>query len=270
MSVRKITSKTDRVKVVNWIRSGAPLKDGALLYASLPYDPALLIAFKENPRLYAERLINDICNLMDISRTKFQSIINQYHGTEQIKKPDPGSQGPVGQTKRVNQSTGPEKISRQRSFRSQWPFLARPECPPQLKALAADKISAWERYTEAHRKLFDCSSLEECYQVAHELIENVKENRLIYEELDYYRQHGTPLGKHPVWTQFKRFENLRDKNIIELVRMYEKTLPHRIWRIESEIKKGDKPHLQGEREQRLKEVQAELAEVKRILGINAG
>jgi hypothetical protein len=100
------------------------------------------------------------------------------------------------------------------------------------------------------------------------LIENFKENRQIFEELDYYKQHGAILGKHSIFGQYKRFDELKGKNVRELIRLCDETLPHRIWRIESEIKKGDKPHLNGEREKRLAEVQAELAEVKRLLGDN--
>lgn len=272
MSVRKITDKSDRIRVVTWIRSGAPLMDGVSLYTSLPYDANLLARLRKNPSPHAEQLYNDICELMGISRLKFQSIINQYHGQkhQQITKPDDsGSQDKI-KRRDPDEKRHQDKNPSGRSFRNEWPFLSEPGCPAQLKALAADKISCWERYTDAHDKLFDCSSLDECYQVAHSLIENFKENRLIYEELDFYKSHGSVLGKHPIWNQYKRFEDLRGKNVIELVRLAEKTLPHRIWRIESEIKKGDKPHLLGERERRLKEVKAELAEVRRLLGMDAG
>lgn len=269
MPVRTLKNKADRVKVVNWIRSGAPLDEGVLLYASLCPDPKLLKALKRNPSANAETMKLDFCMLIGITKDKFQSIINEHHGKK--NSTNTGSKTPriksnTGDFKRIG---GQIKTSHQanRSFRSEWPFLSRPECPAELKALAADKISAWERYTEAHKKLFDCSSLEECHQVAHELMENFKENRLIFEELDYYKRHGAAMGKHQVWNKFKRFEGLRGMNVIELVRLYEKTLPHRIWRIESEIKKGDKPHLLGEREKRLAEACSELAEVKRLLGI---
>lgn len=270
MQVRKITSKEDRVKVVDWIRSGAPLKKGVSLYASLPHDPILLSALSKNPKQNAERLIDDICMLMDITRNKFQQIINNHNGKQNPTNTGNKGAGIKSNTGEHKRAGGQSKTIYQtnRSFRNEWPFLSRPECPPELKALAADKISSWERYTEAHKKLFDCSTLEECYQVAHSIIENFKENRLIYEELEYYKQHGTILGKHRIWNQYKRFEGLRGLNIIELVKLHENTLPHRIWRIESEIKKGDKPHLLGEREKRLNEVKAELAEVKRILGIH--
>lgn len=261
MQVRKLTFKEDRVRVVSWIRSGAPLKEGVSLYASLFPDPDFLFALKKSPETNREKLYQVICEMMDITIEKFEQIVNEHHG-KRIEKPEAGSQ------KSEEKTRNPKSENRNRSFRNEWPFLSRPECPPQLKALAADKISCWERYTEAHRRLFDCASLDECYQVAHELIENFKENRQIYEELEYYKQHHSIFGKHRIFGQYKRFDELKGKNVIELVSLYQKTLPHRIWRIESEIKKGDKPHLQGEREARLKEVQAELAEVKRLLGIN--
>lgn len=257
MSVRKITSKADRIKVVQWIRSGAPLKEGVSLYAMLPNNPRLLKALQENPKQYDSELIADICLMMGITLQKFNSIIKEHHGKRhQETEPTPSGR------------KAPDRAKTKTSYRSDWKFLSLPECPQELKALAADKITCWQRYTEAHKKLFDCSSLEECYQVAHELVENYKENREIHEEFAHYQEHGAVLGKHRIWKHYKKYENLRGKNVIELVKLHEKTLPHKIWRIESELKKGDKPHLQGERERRLHEVKSELAEVKRLLGIN--
>lgn len=267
MQVRKLTLKNDRVRVVEWIRGGAPTKEGVSLYASLFPDPVFLAKLKKDPDGNREELYKAFCEMLDITYQRFEQIVNEHHG-KQKSSPNPGSTG-IGKTeskKEIEVRIGKDR--NKHSFRNDWPFLSRPDCPPQLKALAADKISCWERYTEAHRRLFDCSSVEECYQVAHELIENFKENRQIFEELEYYKKHNSVLGVHRIFGQYKRFDELKGKNVIELVTLYQKTLPHRIWRIESEIKKGDKPHLQGEREARLKEVQAELAEVKRLLGIN--
>lgn len=271
MQVRKLTLKNDRVKVVGWIRSGAPLEDGVALYASLFPDAGFLAELKINPEVNREKLYFTFCDMMDITWNKFQTIVNEYHGKHKLS--NAGSTATrAGSNAQEDKSSNArnEQIqsTRKRSFRSEWPYLSDPTCPPQLKALAADKISCWERYTEAHKQLFDCSSVDECYQVAHALIENFKENRQIHEELDYYKQHGSILGQHHIFDQYRRFDELKGKNVIELVGLYQNTLPHKIWRIESEIRKGDKPHLNGDREVRLRDVQAELAEVKRILGIN--
>lgn len=269
MQVRKLTLKGDRVKVVNWIRGGAPLKEGVTLYASMFPDPGFLAELKKHTEQNRKKLYLTFCDMMDITWNKFQTIVNENYGKRSKETGDRRPETEVRSKERGDNNEERPQIKRHhRSFRNDWPFLSRPECPPQLKALAADKISCWERYTEAHKQLFDCSSVEECYQVAHALVENYKENRQIHDELDYYKQHGNILGVHSIFGQYRRFDELKGKNVIELVTLCQKTLPHKIWRIESEMKKSDKPHLNGDRERRLRDVQAELAEVKRILGIN--
>ena len=42
-------------------------------------------------------------------------------------------------------------------------------------------------------------------------------------------------------------------------------LENNIWRVQAEMKKGDKPHLDGQRRERLAAYQSELAEVNRLL-----
>jgi hypothetical protein len=39
-----------------------------------------------------------------------------------------------------------------------------------------------------------------------------------------------------------------------------------IWRVKNEIKKGNKPHLEADRKERLTGYEAELSEVNRLLG----
>jgi hypothetical protein len=259
MQVRKVTIKKHRLRIVEWIRSGAPVKAGVSLYASLYPDPVFLKTLRARPEENRYKLYQVFCEMLGINMQKFESIINEHYG-KNSKKADPGD-GKKPQGKIPESPQAPR--SRARSFRSEWPFLSDPECPQELKALTADKISCWERYTEAHRKLFDCSSIEECSETARTLLENYKENRQIFDELSYYKQHNTVLGLHPVFKQYKRFAELRKLNVVALVELYSKTLPHRIWRIKSEIAKGDKPHLISERERRLKDAVSELSEVKR-------
>jgi len=225
-------SKEQRIKVVGWIRRGAPIKEGVRLYAGLPNKPRLMAALDRNPAKHRELLNLEICGLLGITLARFNQIIKEYA----TKQPPSSYTQENGKEARIEKVNPPK-----RSFRAQFPFLSRPDCPPELKALAADKITAWENYTAGHEKLFDCSSLDECYHAAFDVVENYLENRLIYEELEYYGKHGNILGKHRIFDQYKKYERLRGYNVIELVELLRKTLPHRIWRIESEIKKGDKP-----------------------------
>lgn len=151
-----------------------------------------------------------------------------------------------------------------RRFREDWPFLQNPDCPNELKILAADKITAYRNYVAAHEQLYDCTSPEECYAVAKKLIENYIENRKIHSELAYFKEHGNLLGKHPIFEELKHYAELRRLPVAELFRKKE-NLEEAIWRINSEIRKGTKPHLLTCRERRLKSKQRELAEVLRII-----
>ena len=53
-------------------------------------------------------------------------------------------------------------------------------------------------------------------------------------------------------------------SVKELIYRQQKIM-NNIWRVKSEIKKGDKPHLDIERNNRLASYEAELAEVNRLL-----
>jgi len=149
-------------------------------------------------------------------------------------------------------------------FREQWPFLSDKDCPNELKILAADKITAYRNYTTAHQSLFDCTSLESCFVVAKKVVENFIENRKIHSELAYYKEHHVVLGKHPIFEEVKRIAELRQLPVAELFRR-KTNLEEAIWRVQSEIRKGNKPHLLSEREQRLSAKRRELAEVERII-----
>ncbi|MDD2299343.1 MAG: hypothetical protein PHQ67_01485 [Fermentimonas sp.] len=151
-----------------------------------------------------------------------------------------------------------------KSFREEFPFLSSPVCPIELKALVTDKFSSFYAYRDLHEKLFDCTTAEECADTAAKLLDNYHENRMIYAELTYFKKHNSLLGKHPVFSHYRKLKEIQSLSIKELV-IKQRQLQHNIWRIESEIKKGDKPHLLEERTRRLEGKKIELAEVDRLL-----
>lgn len=151
-----------------------------------------------------------------------------------------------------------------RRFRDDFPFLRDPDCPPELKILAADKITAHERYIQAHDHLFDCTTLDECYQTARAAIENFQENRSIFAELDYYREHHAILGKHRIFDHLRQLRKLRGLNIVALL-AEQRRLRLAIWRINDEIRKGTKPHLLTQREQRRLQKEDLLREVDNLI-----
>ena len=149
-------------------------------------------------------------------------------------------------------------------LRDDFPYLRDPDCPPELKILAADKITAHERYIQAHDHLFDCTTLDECYQTARSAIENFQENRDIFAELDYYREHHAVLGKHRIFDHLRQLRKLRGLNIVALL-AEQRRLRLAIWRINDEIRKGTKPHLLTQREQRRLQKEDLLREVDNLI-----
>lgn len=92
-------------------------------------------------------------------------------------------------------------------MRNDYPFLSDKNCPDELKVLVADKITAFEKYTQAHSKLIKHSNgeleltEEELTQVTKDSVENFEANREIFKELDYYKVNGKVLGEHPIFRE---------------------------------------------------------------------
>ena len=142
-------------------------------------------------------------------------------------------------------------------FRQMYSFLTDRNCPIELKALAADKITTYWQCVDLHEQLFSCHKNEDCRDTAALLVHTFTEDSLIKRELEYYKQHHGILGKHPIFTEQRKINNIRKMSIRELLRK-EKQLRDNIWRIESGLKKGDKPYLEYERRRRLERKQQEL------------
>jgi hypothetical protein len=90
-------------------------------------------------------------------------------------------------------------------IRNEFPFLAEESCPDELKILITDKINAYNKYVNAHNTLVKVAngeiqmSSQEQDLLTKEAIENHELNRLIYDELNYYKEKGKILGKHPLF-----------------------------------------------------------------------
>ena len=111
-----------------WLRAGAEVTAGLLLFSQFSNNTRFASLVKIKPAKYRPLLIEKLCTLAGI--------------------------------------TPPSEEARpaRRRFRDDFPFLRAPDCPPELKILAADKITAHERYIQAHERLFDCTTLNECYR----------------------------------------------------------------------------------------------------------
>lgn len=149
-------------------------------------------------------------------------------------------------------------------FREDWPFLSEPDCPTELKALAADMITSWHNYVNAHEDLFKCTTPEECFEAAEKTVRYFYQNSVSRTEFQYYKEHHRILGKHPIFALTKKLDNLRRMPITELIRK-RRNVQDSIWRAEREIKKGDRPDLKVSREERLSRLKMTLDEINRMI-----
>ncbi len=267
-------------RVTAWLKKGCDIIDGISLYKKYGDNPVFLDHLQLNPEGNRDMLEYQLIKLAKIPEKearKFKKKVN-----EKVSKKTPA--GKNGKNKKSSDTSVPSSKqeaktktpgrknnkgggTKTKTFRADWPFLRETSCPPELKIIAADKITAWQKYTSLHKKLFDVKDNSSATEIARELIQAYKENLLILKELDYYKKNKKIYGMHPVFADYKNLERLKNLSVLDLTKQKQK-LEHNIWRIQSEIKKKNKPHLRQEREERLNQRQKELAEVKRLLHID--
>lgn len=164
----------------------------------------------------------------------------------------------------IKPSTNKRTANYTGTIRSNWPFLADVDCPPELKLLISDKITAYRNCIKHYEAITQATSIDDQLNTVRSLVTNFIENHDIYKELKHYKDHRKLLGEHPIFTQFEQIKSLRKLNTIELFKK-KKNLEHAIWRNETKIKKENRPDLLHSREQKIKQLKRQLAEVDRLL-----
>lgn len=149
-------------------------------------------------------------------------------------------------------------------MRDEWPFLSEESCPMELKILAADKITAWRNYALWRQRLYSASSPEECLEAAKNCVFFYCQNRKIFSEFAYYKEHKSILGKHPIFHELDRIKKYREMDVLALIQK-EKNLLQAIWRLKRRMAKGDRPDLDESRRELLSTKERELAEVRRMI-----
>lgn len=134
----------------------------------------------------------------------------------------------------------------------------------ELEALASRKFTKYRAYVRLHQKLRGCAGLAECAETAGELVDNYIDNRLIWQELTWYQEHGSLLGKHPAFAEFRRRKKLVNMPVKKLMTRL-RQVEMNIWRVNSELAKGDKPHLDAVRRERMAGYEKERADILRLL-----
>ena len=91
-----------------------------------------------------------------------------------------------------------------------------------------------------------------------------QQNRKIFSEFAHYKETGQILGKHPVFGESRRLQELRTAGPFELLRR-QKNLRSAISRLNGQIRIGGRPDLESRRVELLAEKERELAEVEKMI-----
>ena len=150
-------------------------------------------------------------------------------------------------------------------LRDEYPFLNEPDCPVELQALVTRKVTDYHRYQQLYGELRDCADIDELSEKSGQLLDAYLDNQAIKRELDYYQKNHRVLGRHPMFKHFQELSRLRSMSVRDLIREQDK-VKNNIWRVNSEIRKGDKPQLDGKRQQKLQMYEQKLSEINRLLG----
>lgn len=213
-------------EIEQWLRSGAGVPEGLRLLSIYKPNPFLARMVERHPDKYKHLLVQA---LTGVDRKTLANTAIERHG-----------------------------------LRETWPFLSDPDCPPELKILAADKITAYTGFAREHAKLFSCSSLEECLATAKKCVNFYCQNRKIFSEFAYYKEHGVILGKHPVFNEMRNRRKLFSMSILEMERRRQ-NLRDAIWRLGKQLREGERPDLEADRQLLLEAKENELAEIERFI-----
>lgn len=160
----------------------------------------------------------------------------------------------------------PAQIKKTIRLREEFPFLKTQECPNELKILVADMLTSYENYKTDHEKLFEAATEEEIQELSKSVVENYIENKLIWKELNYYKEHGKVIGEHQIFSWMQRLEQIRSMNNSELIKLREQ-LKNKIHRTKKLIKDNPEHNETGKRKERQHIFERELKEVERLLGL---
>ena len=104
------------------------------------------------------------------------------------------------------------------NFRKRFPFLNDPKCPDVLKVLVADMFTAYGKMRDAHQQLTQVPDDKMAPELTETVLDNFLEDRAIMAELEYYRDNGQLLGKHPKVAAQSKTDEISSMSDFELAK----------------------------------------------------
>lgn len=105
----------------------------------------------------------------------------------------------------------------------EYPFLDLETTPDEMKALVTDKFAAYRHFAKNHAALVvgldENEANEKIYELAKAAVDNFTLESDIKKELDFYKEQGKVLGKHPKLNTLRIEQEINELSEAELVEM---------------------------------------------------
>lgn len=195
--------------IIEYLAGERSYWEGVAIYERFGNNVALKRAFRmrSESRITRMTLIEELRKLAGISEEQMSNTGTvKAERVSEAKKEEQSSQYrtlTTDETKRVR-------------FRDRFPFLRSEDCPEVLKILVNDMFASYDKYRQAHNnltELADDAPLSEAGELTAMAVENMLNDRLIWDELVYFQEHGELLGKHPKtekslkWAEYKKMSD---------------------------------------------------------------
>ncbi len=208
-----------RKEIINYLKGPRPWAAGVALYLKYGHNLMLRKTFMHRMETADLRvtLIEELRKLAGLSAAELSQLKRTAsQGADTTKEPDTTEAKP-------SPTEASPTVKKMIRFREKFKFLDQPDCPDELKVLVSDMFTALGKYKDAHAKLAamsDDADLAEAARLAEECVENYLANREMWEELEYYQEHGEVLGKCAKLRALKEAQDIAALDDLELTRRY--------------------------------------------------
>jgi hypothetical protein len=127
-------------------------------------------------------------------------------------------------------------------------------------------LTAYDAYKLAHESLFTSKTFEQIHQASRDTVENYLENRSIWLELNYYKENGSILGKHPIFDWMRRLDAIRHLKVGDLVTLKIR-IENNLVRNRAAVRRQPGHPATADRKERIQKMEKELSEVNRLLNL---
>ena len=127
-------------------------------------------------------------------------------------------------------------------------------------------LTAYDAYKLAHESLFKAATADQIHQASRDTVENYLENRLIWDELNYYKEKGIILGKHPIFAWMQRMDAIRHLKVGDLVNLKIR-IENNLVRNRVKLRREPGSPSTADRQERIHKMELELVEVNRMLNL---